>query len=87
MSTGAEQPTKSSGEGAIRWGVGASNRRTNSFVMYGSSAPVPGGTKPTAIRCCRCAVPNITARSIRCLCAINSDYGKRQNDRMLPSNL
>src|SRR5262249_54110781 len=28
--------------------------------------------------------PNITAHSLRCLCAINSDYGKRQNDRMLP---
>src|SRR6516165_11104887 len=29
-------------------------------------------------------VPSITAHSIRCLCAINSSYGKRQNDRMLP---
>src|SRR5215831_15896999 len=76
MSTGAEQPIKSSVEGAIRWAVGGSNRRTNSFVMYGSSAPVPGGMRSTAITCERCAVPNITAHSIRCLCAISSDYGK-----------
>ena len=41
--------------------------------------------KPTAIRCSRCAVPSITARWIRCLCGTNSGYGKRQNDRMLPS--
>ena len=51
MSTGAEQTTKNSVEGAIRWAVGESNRRTNSFVMYGSSAPVPGGMKRTAITC------------------------------------
>jgi hypothetical protein len=37
--------------GGIRWAVGASNRRTNSFVMYGSNAPVPGGMRPTATRC------------------------------------
>jgi hypothetical protein len=37
--------------GAIRWAVGGSNRRTNLFVMYGSSAPVPGGMRRTAIIC------------------------------------
>src|SRR5262249_38955434 len=52
--------------------------------MSGSSALGPGGMRRTAITCWRCAAPNITAHSIRCLCAINSGYRKRQNDRMLP---
>jgi hypothetical protein len=41
----AARPTKSSGAGAIRWAVGGSNHPISSFVMYGSSAPVPGGMK------------------------------------------
>src|SRR5262249_51142414 len=52
--------------------------------MSGSSALGPGGMKPTAITCWRCAVPSITAPWIRCLCGTNNDYGKCQNDRMLP---
>ena len=83
---GAYHTIANSAVGAIRWGVVASNRPTNSFVMCGSSARGPGGMKPTAIRCWRCAVPSITAHWIRCLCGTNSGYGKRQNDRMLPSS-
>ena len=39
--------------------------------------------RATATRCWRFAVPSITARSIRYLRAINSDYEKRKNGRML----
>src|SRR5215471_11274452 len=84
MRTGAEQPTKSSVAGAIRWAVGGSNRPTSSFVTCGSSGRVPGGMRATATRCWPCAVPSITGPSIRCLRVINSGYGKRKNHRMLP---
>jgi hypothetical protein len=36
---------------AIRWAVGALNRPTSSFVMYGSSATVLGGMSLTVITC------------------------------------
>src|SRR5688572_5290478 len=38
--------------------------------------------RQTATRCWRCAVPSIMARSTKYLCVIDSDYEKRQNDRM-----
>src|SRR5438132_7873170 len=84
MRTGAERPTESSVEGAIRWAVGGSNRPTSSFVTCGSSVRVPGGMRSTATRCWHFAVPSITGPSIRCLRVINSGYGKRKNHRMLP---
>jgi hypothetical protein len=58
--------------GGYPLGSGESNRPTNSFAMYGSSAPGPGGMRSIATRCWHCAVPNITAPSIKCLGAINS---------------
>src|SRR5205823_2135303 len=79
-----EPPIKSCVEGAIHWAVVASNRPTSLFATYGSSVRVPGGMRSTATRCWHCAVPSITAPSIRCLRVINSVYGKRKNHRMLP---
>ena len=84
MTIGAGLTMASFAAEAIRWGVGASNRRIHSCIMSGSSAPVPGGTKPPAIRCWRCAAPCITGPWIRCLCGTNNGDGQCQNDRMLP---
>ena len=58
---------------------------SNTFMCHvRSNAPVPGGTKPPAIRCWRCAAPSITGPWIRCLCGTNNGDGQCQNDRMLP---
>jgi hypothetical protein len=80
----AAPPPARSGAGALRSAVRGSQRRTSACVMDDSSAPVPGGMPRTVILGERCAVPNITAHLIRCLCATNSGYEKCQNDRMLP---
>src|SRR5262245_2477484 len=70
-------------EGAIPLAVVGLNRRTNSFVMCGSSALGHGGTSATAMRCWHCAAPSITVPSIGYLNAIDSDFERRKNHRML----
>src|SRR5215831_3500749 len=70
-------------EGAIPLAVVGLNRRTNSFVMCGSSVLGHGGTSATAMRCWHCAAPSITAPSIGYLNAIDSDFERRKNHRML----
>src|SRR5262247_3472138 len=70
-------------EGAIPLAVVGLNRRTNSFVMCGSSALGHGGTSATAMRCWHCAAPSITGPSIGYLNAIDSDCERRKNHRML----
>ena len=70
-------------EGAIPLAVVGLNRRTNSFVMCGSSALGHGGTSATAMRCWHCAAPSITGPSIGYLNAIDSDFERRKNHRML----
>ena len=50
-SIGGVPTIANSAVGAIRWAVGASNRPTSSFVMYGSSALEPGGMPRTVITC------------------------------------
>src|SRR5947208_16771104 len=70
-------------EGAIPLAVVGLNRRTNSFVMCGSSALGHGGTSATAMRCWHFAAPSITVPSIGYLNAIDSDFERRKNHRML----
>jgi hypothetical protein len=70
-------------EEAIPLAVVGSNRRTNACVMCGSSALGHGGTSATAMRCWHCAAPSITIPSIGCLNAIDSDFERRKNHRML----
>src|SRR5881296_1435418 len=70
-------------EGAIPLAVEGLNRRTNSFVMCGSSALGHGGTSATAMRCWHFAAPSITGPSIGYLNAIDSDFERRKNHRML----
>ena len=65
--------------GAIPLAVVGLNRRTNSFVMYGSSALGHGGTSATAMRCWHCAAPSITVPSIGYLNASDSDFERRKN--------
>src|SRR5262245_51503549 len=43
--------------------------------------------KPTAIRCWHCAVPSITAPSLRCLRGINTRKQMRKNHLNLPMKL
>src|SRR5687768_3148582 len=83
MSIGIGPSIASFAKGAIRWAAVGSSRPTSSFAMCDSNAQEPGGMRQTATRCWRCAAPSITAHSIKCLCGINSGYGKRKNDRML----
>src|SRR2546422_5230321 len=73
-------------EGAIPLAVVGLNRRTNSFVMCGSSALGHGGTSATAMRCWHSAAPSITVPSIGYLNAIDSDFERRKNHRMLLFN-
>src|SRR6266446_8193241 len=70
-------------EGAIPLAVVGLNHRTNSFVMCGSSALGHGGTSATAMRCWHFAAPSITVPSIGYLNAIDSDFERRKNHRML----
>jgi hypothetical protein len=70
-------------EGAIPLAVVGLNRRTNAFVMCGSSALGHGGTSATAMRCWHFAAPSITVPSIGYLNAIDSDFERRKNHRML----
>src|SRR5215813_12456945 len=70
-------------EGAIPLAVVGLNRRTNSFVMCGSSALGHGGTSATAMRCWHFAAPSITGPSLGYLNAIDSDFERRKNHRML----
>jgi hypothetical protein len=70
-------------EGAIPLAVVGLNRRTNSFVMCGSSALGHGGTSATAMRCWHFAAPSITVPSLGYLNAIDSDCERRKNHRML----
>src|SRR5215217_3975457 len=69
--------------GAIPLAVVGLNRRTNSFVMCGSSALGHGGTSATAMRCWHFAAPSITVPSIGYLNAIDSNFERRKNHRML----
>src|SRR5215216_6248355 len=69
--------------GAIPLAVVGLNRRTNSFVMCGSSALGHGGTSATAMRCWHFAAPSITGPSLGYLNAIDSDCERRKNHRML----
>src|SRR5215217_8620163 len=71
--------------GAIPLAVVGLNRRTNSFVMCGSSALGHGGTSATAMRCWHFAAPSITGPSLGYLNAIDSDCERRKNHRMLLS--
>src|SRR5881296_525233 len=73
-------------EGAIPLAVEGLNRRTNSFVMCGSSALGHGGTSATAMRCWHFAAPSITGPSLGYLNAIDSDFERRKNHRMLLSS-
>src|SRR5215470_4977306 len=52
--------------------------------MFGSSVREPGGTRPIAIRCWRCAVRSIMAPSSRCLRGINTRKQMRKNHLKLP---
>src|SRR6266436_1701605 len=70
-------------EGAIPLAVVGLNRRTNSFVMCDSSARGHGGTSATAMRCWHFAAPSITVPSIGYLNAIDSDFERHKNHRML----
>jgi hypothetical protein len=70
-------------EGAIPLAVVGLHRRTNACVMCGSSALGHGGTSATAMRCWHCAAPRITVPSIGYLHAIDSDFERRKNHRML----
>src|SRR4029434_6105810 len=79
-------PTLGSGvEGAIPWAVVGLNRRTNACVMCGASALGHGGTRATAMRCWHFAAPSITVPSIGSLHALDSDFERRKNHRMLLS--
>src|SRR5207244_12387004 len=80
---GIGPPLGSGVEGAIPLAVVGLNRRTNSFVMCGSSALGHGGTSATAMRCWHFAAPSITVPSIGYLNAIDSDFERRKNHRML----
>src|SRR5262245_21833868 len=75
--------TESFGAEAIRSVVVGLNHQTSAFVMCASSALEPGGTRPIAMRCWRCAAPSITARSIGYSSGIGGAYEKRKNHRML----
>src|SRR3982751_2955882 len=84
MSIGAGRIPVRCVAGAIPWAVVASNRRTSSFVTYGSNARVPGGTRSTAIRCWRFAVRSTMGHWIRWLCGLNSGSETCKNYLMLP---
>ena len=74
-------------EGAIPLAVVGLHRRTHAFVMCGSSARGHGGTSATAMRCWHSAAPSITVPSIGYLNAIDSDFERRKNHRMLLGDL
>ena len=84
MSIGAGRITVSCVAGAIPGAVGGWNRRTSSFVTYGSNARVLGGTRSTAIRCWRFAVRSTMGHWIRWLCGINSGHEACKNYLMFP---